>query len=276
MAQLSIEAASYHETFKRQMNAAVASCLENIKKAHEKEKAALQSQITLLEAKVERLEAKAKVSEDVQSGKASFEDEIGNLMPLVLIGAAIRRRFLEKAAKPASTWDDLYNHEIKEEFIAEGNDAAHQPNVEADAALWKFELKNGGDRSRLSHMLRAIYGVRTFTCHSGTAHILRTKCQAELEGYNLRAKLHTIAARADVLLSRDGVGLRADAMELLERLKGFDSFMNNRATATEDSWEDWEEAFSNLDDDIPVRERLQEMRILIDRISRSSGRRTGA
>jgi hypothetical protein len=75
------------------------------------------------------------------------------MQPLLDVGIEIRKRFLEKTARTASTYME-YQHLPNEVMIIAGNDVANQPNAEAN--LTPYELKYG-DIHKCEEMLSVVY-----------------------------------------------------------------------------------------------------------------------
>ena len=126
----------------------------------ERANTALEEKITIIEEKNTALEeSNQELKEDkadLESRLEGSDSELDDVDPLALVGFRIRRRFLEKSCRRASSWEH-YEHDYVDYYVDSGNEAAHAPNFEADLALAKF-LSGSFDNPRIQKMVRAVYG----------------------------------------------------------------------------------------------------------------------
>ncbi|KAF7924632.1 uncharacterized protein EAE97_010583 [Botrytis byssoidea] len=117
---------------------------------HQRSKHSLKHQLELavdvedyFEAKEENMRLQTQI-EEIEGEKANLQSKVNELVqeltlknPLVLVGAAIRLRFLEQAKEFVINKRD--RPELNRELRSEGNLAAHYGNIIADESLFKLE-----------------------------------------------------------------------------------------------------------------------------------------
>ncbi|KAN0115416.1 hypothetical protein V8E51_004960 [Hyaloscypha variabilis] len=257
-----------------ELNAATGQ-LERLKKEHEDNMRAMEQERNRHKEEIHELR---ETVQQLEADKTDLARKAENLHPLVLIGAAIRRRFIEKAAKKACSWDN-FEHFPDESLIGLGNDAAHQPNIEADIALYVFDDHTGDERSRNAGIINAIYGESVIKTWPSAYPVYPIKIEAKKEMYNLNATLRIMLSEEEWLDSGDLLGLEPYVEQLLEMQGGKHwVFLSDRREALYEAHQNssWDECQQMLDTDEVVQERLVHMRTLMENVVQLLGRRRGA
>jgi hypothetical protein len=183
--------------------------------------------------------------------------------PLVKIGAAVRLRFLEKAAPNAVTWANTYadrDYHARAAIIEAGNAAGHQGNMEADMALFKCGLV---DAKEAAEKFKAIYywkhDVEWFP------HTYRTA----VSKWNVMATLRSSADLRRIATTSDDFGVSAfldDILKLYAEIRSLqpcDIDWRRYDHAKEDSLELGTRDFF---EDPVVEEKVAELRALVEKV----------